>query len=436
MNIRTSYAKALLGATIGLLCLTAGAQSVTSFTIMNADTDTDVATFTGSATVSLGTTPRINVRANTSNAGSVVFTQAGSSRTENAAPFAFKGNNGSNYAAWAPAAGTYQISATPYASTGAKGAVGAAATLTLTVVAGGTPPPQGKFSYELVMGHDGHADPDDNLAALAGFIAIKRAQDQPGSGVTLVAMIYGDTTEDRQDGMIPGGPGTGDASKDRTAAANYEFFKQFTRPSLQSMGFDTFFDVVPQDYDFNASSLNSMTTGGAFLAQRIRDAIGSTTRVVYSAGGGENTAAEAIAWLRKQGYSDTQIRANFAIVQHSATNWKKFTEGTARGIIGDGFTISIEDQNPYSGSGKPPQTVKASRTSTKLANAWAVALGDAPSGIANLASKRDASDAGSHHFASNVAVLEANWTRRGEPGVIQPISYKVYNSALMNDQLN
>jgi hypothetical protein len=436
MNTRTSYAKALLGAAIALLCLTAGAQSVNSFTIVNADTDTDVATHNGSATVSLGVTPRINVRANTSNAGSVVFTQAASTRTESAAPFAFKGNSGSNYLAWAPAPGTYQISATPYASTGAQGAVGAAAVLTLTVVAGGTPPPPGKFSYELVMGHDGHADPDDNLAALAGFIAIKRAQDQPASGVTLVAMIYGDTTEDRQDGMIPGGPGTSDPGKDRTAAANYQFFQKFTRPSLQSMGFDTFFDVVPQDYDFNASSLNAMTTGGAFLAQRVQAAIGSKTRVVYSAGGGENTAAEAIAWLRKQGYSDTQIRANFAIVQHSATNWKRFTEATARGIIGDGFNISIEDQNPYSGSGKPPQTVKASRTSATLANAWSVALGDAPSGIANLASKRDASDAGSHHFASNVTAIEANWARRGEPGVIQPISYKVYNTALMNDQLN
>ncbi len=435
MNMPTSCAKALLAAAIALLCSTAGAQSVNSFTIVNADTDKDVATHSGSATVSLSATPRINVRANTSNAGSVVFTQAASTRTENAAPFAFKGNSGSNYAAWAPAPGTYQITATPYASPGAKGAMGAAANLTLTIVAGGTPP-AGSFNYELVMGHDGHADPDDNLAALAGFIAIKRVQDQPASGVTLVAMIYGDTTEDRQDGMIPGGPGTGDAGKDRTAAANYQFFQKFTRPSLQSMGFDTFFDVVPQDYDFNTSSLTAMTTGGAFLAQRVRAAIGSTTRVVYSAGGGENTAAEAIAWLRKQGYSDTQIRANFAIVQHSATNWNRFTEATARGIIGDGFTISIEDQNPYSGSGKPPQTVKASRTSATLANAWSVALGDAPSGIANLASKRDASDAGSHHFASNVAAIEANWARRGEPGVIRPISYKVYNTTLMNEQLN
>jgi hypothetical protein len=439
MNIRSSCAKALLGAAIGLLSLTVSAQSVNSFTIVNADSDSDVATSTNSATVSLSSTPRINVRANTSRAGSVVFVQGTSGRTENAAPFAFRGNSGSDYAAWAPAPGVYQITATPYAGTGAQGARGAAAILTLTVVAGDAPPPppQGNFNYEVIAGHDGHADPDDNLAALAGFIAVKRAQDQPASRVALVAMIYGDTTEDRQDGMIPGGAGTGDAGKDRTAAANYQFFQRFTRPALESMGFNTFFDVVPQDYGFNASTLNAMTTGGAYLAQRVRSAIGTRTRVVYSAGGGQNTAAEAIAWLRRQGYSDTQIREHFAIVQHSSTsNWRRFTEGSARAIIADDFTISIEDQNPYSGSGKPPRTVKASRTSATFANAWLVALGDAPSGIANLASKRDASDAGSHHFASNVAVIESYWSRRGEPGSIQPISYRVYNAALMDEQLN
>jgi hypothetical protein len=438
MNMKTSYAKFLLAAAIGLLSSVASAQSINSFTIVNADSDADVATFTSSATVSLASTPRINVRANTSQASSVLFTQGASTRTENAAPFAFKGNTGSDYLTWAPVPGFYQITATPYSSTGAKGTKGASATLTLTVVAGGPPPPPPEtFTYEVIAGHDGHADPDDNLAALAGFIAVKRAQDQPGSRVALLAMIYGDTTEDRQDGMIPGGSGTSDAGKDRTAAANYQFFKQFTRPALQSMGFNTFFDVVPQDYDFNAANLSTMTTGGAFLAQRVKSAIGTKTRVVYSAGGGENTAAEAVAWLRKQGYSDTQIRDTFAIVQHSSTsNWAKFTESAARRIIADDFTIYIENQNPYSGTGEPPATVKVSRTSTTFANAWAVAVGDQPSGIANFASKRDASDAGSHHFASNMAGIETYWNRRGEPGVIAPISYKVYNAALMNDQLN
>jgi hypothetical protein len=250
-------------------------------------------------------------------------------------------------------------------------------------------------------------------------------------------MIFGDTTEANHDGMIPGGPGSGDAARDRRATANYEFFKRYTRPALESMGFNTFFDVVPQDYGFSASSLSGMSTGGAFIAQRVRDAIGGKTRVIFSAGGGENTAAEAIAWLRKQGYSDTQIKEHFAIVQHSSSsNWAKYTMSTAKQIIANDFTINIENQNPYSGEGKPPQTVSVSRTSTAFANSWSVALGNKPSGIDNLTFRRDASDAGSHHFASNIPVIESYWNRRGEPGKTTPISYKVYNAALMNDQLN
>jgi hypothetical protein len=146
MNIQTSYAKAMIGSVIGLLSLTANAQSVNSFTIVNADSDADVATVSNSATVSLATTPRINVRANTSKAASVMFTQAGSTRTENTAPFAFKGNSGSDYAAWAPAPGVYQITATPYSSADARGTKGQTATLTLTVVADSPPTPTSIFT--------------------------------------------------------------------------------------------------------------------------------------------------------------------------------------------------------------------------------------------------------------------------------------------------
>jgi hypothetical protein len=436
MNIHTPCLEVLLGAAIGCLSLTAGAQVVNSFTIVNADTDADLATVTGSATVSLSTTPRFNVRANTSRTGSVVFTQGSSSRTENTAPFAFKGDNDRDYIAWSPAPGVYTITAKPYAGSGATGAAGAPTTLTLTVQAGGAggPPPGGDYSYEVVMGHDGHPDPDDNLAALAGFIAIKRVDDQAGSRAKLTAMIYGDTTDQRQQGMIPGGAGSGSASSDRKGEANHEFFKRYTKPSLQSLGLNAFYDIVRQSYDFNARSLDSMSSGGAFLGQRVRDAIGSKTRVVYSAGGGVNAGAEAIGWLRNQGYSDVQIREHFAIVQHSQWNWDNATEGTARGIADD-FVIRIEDQNKFSGSGKPPLTVSASKTSATFAEAWAIAVGQKPSGIDNLDPIRDASDAGSHHFASNVSKLEANWSRRGAPGSITPISYSDYGVAVMNEQL-
>jgi hypothetical protein len=436
MNMRSRLVRGLAGCAMSLLALTAASQTVNSFTLVNADTDADVATSAGSLTVSLAQTPRLNIRANTSGAKSVQFKQGSTTTVENVAPFAFKGDNRGNYIAWQPAPGVYTITAKPFASTGAAGAAGATATLTLTVQAGGGNPPPGDYIYEVVMGHDGHPDPDDNLASLAGFIAIKRVDDKAGSRAKLLGMIYGDTTENRQEGMIPGGAGSGlNPSTDRAAQANYEFFKRYTKAALQSLGMNTFYDIVPQRYSFDANSLTSMTSGGAFLAQRVRDAIGSKTRVVYSAGGGVNAGAEAIGWLRNQGYSDIQIREHFAIVQHSQWNWDNATEGQARSITGD-FVIRIEDQNKYSGLGKPPLTVSASKTSPTFADAWAVGMGSKPSGIDNLEFRRDASDAGSHHFASNVSKIEANWNRRGAPGSVTPISYSEYNTAVMNEQLN
>lgn len=112
------------------LSFAAAAQSVTSFTVVNADTDTDIATFQNVGSVSIASTPRINVRANTANTAKVVFSGSAGGRTESSAPFALKGDNAGNYIAWAPAAGTYTITATPFSS---SGVVGQPVTLTLTV---------------------------------------------------------------------------------------------------------------------------------------------------------------------------------------------------------------------------------------------------------------------------------------------------------------
>jgi hypothetical protein len=112
--------------------------SISSFTVVNADSDQDISTFTNSGTVSLATAPRINVRANASNAVRVVFTEGGASVSQNVAPYAFKGDTNGDYAPWEPKPGTYTITATPY---GSATNAGAAATLTLTVVAtDGNPP--------------------------------------------------------------------------------------------------------------------------------------------------------------------------------------------------------------------------------------------------------------------------------------------------------
>jgi uncharacterized protein (DUF1800 family) len=121
----------------------AAAQSIISFTLVNADTGVDIATYTDSGTVSVATTPRINIRANATDVKSVVFTDSFSStsRTENTPPYAYKGNSGTVYAAWTPAAGNYVVNAKPYSGSSGSGTVGPTASFKLTVVGTSSPPP-------------------------------------------------------------------------------------------------------------------------------------------------------------------------------------------------------------------------------------------------------------------------------------------------------
>ncbi len=107
--------------------------------------------------------------------------------------------------------------------------------------------------------------------------------------------------------------------------------------------------------------------------------------------------------------------------------------------------IRIEDQNKYSGPGKPPASVKASRTSSTFAHAWDVARGSASSGIANFRGTNDASDAGSHHFATDAPALDAKWGIRNndlsgsasQPGNIGgAVFYNRYSTAQMNADMN
>ncbi|MGL4573213.1 MAG: hypothetical protein ACRCV9_00320 [Burkholderiaceae bacterium] len=417
--------RVLVGALIGLAPFVVAAQAVNSFTVVNADTEAPIATFTSSGSISLKDTPRINVRANATGVGSVVFSDGSSSRTENVAPYAYKGDKNGNYAVWSPSAGTYRITAKPYSGSGGAGAAGPEAALTLTVTDGG---PAITYNYELILGHDGHCDPDDNLAMLAGYFTASKAAAGSGGRVSVVALIYADTLETKSDELISGNGCNG------VGKANRDYFIKFGKPALQSLGFNKFTDIAGESYNFNTTNVQALSTGGTLIAQRVQAAIGGTTRVVYSAGGGENTAAEAVAWLRKQGYSDVQIKNHFVVIQHSNWNWDNATEATARNII-DEFTIKIEDQNKFTGLGKPPVSISTAKTSAAFVNAWDVCQGTDPSGIPNFQTRNDASDAGSHSFASNINVLEANWNKRGIGGNTPSVSYSAYDAARMRSEL-
>ena len=169
----------------------AAAQSVTSFTVVNADTGTDIATFTTSGTIFLAASPRINIRANVAGARSVVFVDATTTRMESTAPFAYKGNRGSVYTPWSPAAGAHVIAAKPYAGYRGSGAAGATARLTLTVVDTPPPPPVGvvkpanrnEAARFLAQATFGPTDADiDRLMAIGYSAWIDQQFAAPGSG--------------------------------------------------------------------------------------------------------------------------------------------------------------------------------------------------------------------------------------------------------------
>jgi hypothetical protein len=128
MKTATKLAHWVLGASLSMFSMLTAAQSVASFTVVNADTNADIATFTSGGTVAIASTPRINLRANASGVGSVVFTDGSSSRTENTAPYSYKGDVNGDYAAWSPAPGSYKITAQPFGGAGGTGAAGASAT--------------------------------------------------------------------------------------------------------------------------------------------------------------------------------------------------------------------------------------------------------------------------------------------------------------------
>lgn len=113
---------------------------VSSFTLINAKTDQDVAEFNplpNNTTIDLAVVGRrLNIRANAtpSNVGRVTFKLTGPQNrtwTEFIAPYALFSNVGGNYLDWFPRTGTYTLTATPYEKFGAPGTP---LTITFTIV--------------------------------------------------------------------------------------------------------------------------------------------------------------------------------------------------------------------------------------------------------------------------------------------------------------
>jgi hypothetical protein len=114
-------------------------QSVTSFTLMNADTDQPIMELTNGTTLNLATLPtkNLNIRAvtNPATVGSVRFgyDANGAYRTENGAPYALAGDTTGDYNPWTPTVGSHKVSATPYSGTSASGTQGTPLTIAFDV---------------------------------------------------------------------------------------------------------------------------------------------------------------------------------------------------------------------------------------------------------------------------------------------------------------
>jgi hypothetical protein len=118
---------------------TGNIYDVTSLVLVNASTGVAIRTLNASDTLSLSNlgASSISIQAVVnSGAKSVKFVsaEAGVSRTEGNAPWAFLGNSGSTYAPWKPVAKTYTITATGYSASSASGTAGKSVTVTINVI--------------------------------------------------------------------------------------------------------------------------------------------------------------------------------------------------------------------------------------------------------------------------------------------------------------
>jgi hypothetical protein len=283
----------------------------------------------------------------------------------------------------------------------------------------------------VIQGHDGDPDPDDNLAQLTGMMAIYHNKTIYPGQVEMIGVVFGDTTAGHRSAMKGSGSGHG----------NWLFFQQYSTPALGDSSSAWYLpanihDSIQESWDFSATQVSQLSTGGQMVYKTLKAALDNTDtsknyRVVFSAGGGHNSPYEAIQLLRKSTnpvYSDTQILAHFAIVQHSDWNMDNTNEvGVLAGTLP--FTIRISDQNATSGAGMCGIEPALAKTSAQFVKSSRVARGvQAPDqAMPGFGPTTDCSDAGGSDFASTPSLMESNWNTRNNRA--NAIHYSSFNTA-------
>lgn len=307
------------------------------------------------------------------------------------------------------------------------------------------------------LSHDGYRDPDDNLAQLVGAAEARQTAKSDGR-VSIGAVVFGDTTDGGQyrilhpTGPLParfaGDPRLSDFAKNKVAAGNYDFYLNYGQKALKSLGPGwEQFDLLKADgsgqhsWNFSGTSLAALTPASRNLVADIKAAIAAgggnsnpNKVVVYSAGGGAHVPGEALAYLLKHGYSSSEIKGHFAVVQHGRSNFMLNQEGPARDLTRP-YTIAISKQdldtykNGMDGPGlgrmvRGGEWLDGQKFGFAVAKALAVAQGRAVfqdlGQNATFKSTIDGSDAGSHAFSVDVGSLMHAWGNRMRPGEILP----------------
>ncbi|MDQ4141714.1 MAG: Ig-like domain-containing protein [Bacteroidota bacterium] len=120
-------------------------EKVTSFTLINADTEKEIQTISNGAVLKLSSLPtrNLNIRANTypATVGSVKFVLTGVQKldqTQTEKPYAVFGDSGGDYYPWVPTNGSYTLKCTPYSGKAGTGTAGTALTISFKVETGTT----------------------------------------------------------------------------------------------------------------------------------------------------------------------------------------------------------------------------------------------------------------------------------------------------------
>jgi hypothetical protein len=308
----------------------------------------------------------------------------------------------------------------------------------------------GKTQVKVWFSADGYRDPDDNLSILVGGAQIKAVASSSGR-VSVGGFVFGDTKDGGQyytlnpGGDAPNSFGTdsrySSVSGNKQAAGNYAFYKEYGKAALNDLGTGwKQFDLLSSDnggkraWNFDANSKSGITGAAQALANDIVSAINKGNAVVvYSAGGGANVPAEAIGYLKNQGYKESALAEHFAVVQHGRSNWGNNYEAEARAITRD-YTIAVSNQNmaKYTNGMKGPDlkhaitnkgAIDGSHFGSHFDKALDVAIGSKSFGALSNATFRstlDASDAGSHAFAVDLDNLQSAWNDKMHAGDTLP----------------